>query len=406
MGFVVVGMSHHQTPEAMRQTYALSSECIQEFLKTLRVHNQGLIILSTCNRLELYSESLLVDRTHDLWRALLEFGHCAYREPSYRLNDRKCVEHTFKVALGLDSRILREHQVLGQMRKAFRYSEAQGLLSQGMRKLFERCFQMSKNIRTHWGKASLGLLAVKYLASIAHGRPIFILGAGDIVKDFLSHSEPLKDSPFILCNRTYENAVVAAKRAAFPVKILSFSQGLAQIADYPIIVLGLSTPRPLLQMSSFIANAQHYDIIDFGIPSALHPSLRDLPHITLKSLDSFHNEPLDSTEEIDVFVKIQQQIALFEQDMLLYKKRSLIVNYREKLKKECEYLTLQALMSYKRGGDPAIILQTLAYKMQQKLLHQPSIAFKKTMLESHHLDSFYHSADATSLSSIKSFESL
>jgi len=149
MSFIVVGMSHHQTPEAIRQQYAFSPAQIKNFLSTLRPKEHSLIILSTCNRLEIYSENLTTAQVRLLWEELLKFCNCTHFNPTYILWGRKCIEHTFRVALGLDSRVLREHQVLGQMRKAFRNSQERHLLAQGMRKLFERCFQMSKSIRTH-----------------------------------------------------------------------------------------------------------------------------------------------------------------------------------------------------------------------------------------------------------------
>ncbi len=92
--------------------------------------------------------------------------------------------------------------------------------------------------------------------------------------------------------------------------------------------------------------------------------------------------------------------------MLLFKNRHLVVNYRQKLESECDFLTNQALHALQKGDAPECIIQKLTYKMQQKLLHWPSIAFKQSVLESHHLDSFYHSTDAISLSPVKSFESL
>jgi glutamyl-tRNA reductase len=405
MSFLVVGMSHHQTPEAIRQQYAISIVSINGFLLSISHREISLVILSTCNRLEIYLENMNISEAKEIWSELLLFCGGHESPPTYILRDQKSIEHTFKVALGLDSRVLREHQVLGQMRKAFRMSCSYHLISQGLRRLFERCFHFSKSIRSHWQKSSLGLLAAKYLANITKNRSILIIGAGDIVKDFLEHADLLKGVPLFLCNRTYAHALQAAKKCSLPIKIVPFSDLFQAISHNPILVVGISNPEPILTTQHFDPSL-FYEIVDFGLPSILEPSLKMQKNISLKSLDSFENSPLDQEEEFALWLQIQQAITQLEEDLLLYRNRHLVVNYREKLTQECAFLTKQALLAHERGEDPALLIKRLAYKMQQKLLHWPSIAFKQSVLESHHLDSFYHSADAIPFSPIKSFESL
>ncbi len=405
MGFLVIGMSYHQTPASIREQYSLPRESIESFLLSIAHQYISLVILSTCNRLEIYTENMSICQAKHVWTQLLSFCGRPEHPPSYILQNQKSIEHTFKVTLGLDSRILKERQILGQMRKAFRMSCSYNVIFQGLRRLFERCFRLSKRIRSRWQKDSLGLLAAKYLSTIANNRSILIIGAGDIIKDFLEHANLLKGASLSLCNRTYVHSLKAVKKSSLPIEVVPFSDLAQAIYDNPILVIGISTPDPILNTQNFDPRL-FYEIVDFGLPSILTPSLKMQKNISLKSLDSFQNGPLDQEEELNLSLQIKEAITDFEKELLLYKNRHVIVNYREKLIQECSVLTNHTLLAYERGEDIYLLIKKLTYKIQQKLLHWPSIAFKKSVLESHHLDSFYHSADAIPLSSIKSFESL
>lgn len=407
MNFIAIGISHHQTPESIRERYSIDSLQIRSFLHSLSEENKSILVLSTCNRLEIYLTDIPTSEAQLLWEKLLVFCKAPALENTYIYTNEQCIEHAFKVTLGLDSRIWGEHQIIGQIRQAFNLSKHAQVLSFPLQKLFEHCFQLSKSVRGKVFSKSLGEIATRYIyKNWGHcSQPILVIGAGKLITDFLSQMSLQSHFSITLCNRTPDKSLALLSKFPIIKKIIAFEELPLSMSLYNKIVLGVGSPTPFIT-ENFFDRKSMYQVIDFGIPSALEHTTKEQPHIEITGLDSFSNGPADPITHNRLISIIKKEVFTFKSKISLYQNRDLIIQYRKKILDSCEPLLQKALLSCNKGHDPAEIIKTLAYKLQQKLLHDPSVALRQSMVQSHHLDFCYHSADAISLPPVKSFESL
>jgi glutamyl-tRNA reductase len=341
-----------------------------------------------------------------LWEELLSYCGAPYLESNYIYTQNACLEHAFKVSLGMHSRIWREHQIIGQIRQSFKLSQKLGLLSVPLQKLLEHCFHLSKKIRGKVISDSLGGTATQFIKNhwIPQNQNILVLGAGDVVQDFLKSMSVQSLFSITLCNRTLEKSLLLKKKFPIIKQILSFEDLHDFLKNYPHIVLGIGSPTPLIHTSDFTSE-RFYKILDFGMPSTLDSQIIKMPNIHLTSLDSFCSNPEDSSLQEDLISFIRKEIMNFNKKIYLYEQRDKIKKYRKKMHASCEQLMKMALNKCAKGTDPQVIIPELVYKIQQKLLHDPCIALQQNMIQSHHLDFFYPS-DAITLTPVKSFESM
>src|SRR5260370_24178065 len=186
MNLFCVGLSHHTADVETRERFAGHAEtnCI--------LHRAGCteaLLLTTCNRVEVYAASEKRVSTDEIARCLarnIENNHNEYALPFYRYEDEKCVQHLFRVASGLDSMVVGESEILGQAKKAYESARKSGAAGPWLHRLFQRAFRVAKQVRTHTeitrGSVSVGSVAVD-LAQPIFGQlsscQVLVLGAGE-----------------------------------------------------------------------------------------------------------------------------------------------------------------------------------------------------------------------------------
>src|SRR6185295_1264440 len=192
MPIVVIGLSHHTSRVEVREQFALTEAKIPEVLENLRKSGVAdeAVILSTCNRVEIYAVTPAADSAS--LQAMRRFfaDACAYRGPLndeiYTLSEPSSVEHLFKVACGLDSMVLGETEILGQLKQAYDLALKQKHTGSRLNKVFQRAFNIAKQIRTETniqrGSTSVGSVAVELAEKIfesLNDRHVMVIGAGD-----------------------------------------------------------------------------------------------------------------------------------------------------------------------------------------------------------------------------------
>src|SRR5437773_8057200 len=192
MPLLLIGLSHHSSPVTVRERFAFADARIPAALQLLRDSGTAdeAVILSTCNRVEIYAATTLEPRR--AFPALKEFlVNCHdYRDPLndeiYTLDEPQSVQHLFKVACGLDSMVLGETEILGQLKKAYDLALQHGHTGARLNKAFQKAFNVAKQIRTETniqrGSVSVGSVAVELAEKIfsrLQDREIMIIGAGD-----------------------------------------------------------------------------------------------------------------------------------------------------------------------------------------------------------------------------------
>src|SRR5437867_4621330 len=192
MALIVIGLSHHTAPVALRERFAISHARVPAILELLRSGGivEEAVILSTCNRVEIYAATSLDARR--AFAQLQEFlvNVHDYRDPLtdeiYRLAEPQSMEHLFKVACGLDSMVLGETEILGQLKKAYDLALQHNCTGSLLNKAFQKAFNVAKQVRTETniqrGSVSVGSVAVELAEKIFNSltdRQVMVLGAGE-----------------------------------------------------------------------------------------------------------------------------------------------------------------------------------------------------------------------------------
>src|SRR2546427_3013126 len=223
MPLVLIGLSHHSSPVTLRERFAFVEARIPAALQLLRDAGiaEEAVILSTCNRVELYAATSLEPRR--AFASLQEFlVSCHdYRDPLtdeiYKLSEPQSVEHLFKVACGLDSMVLGETEILGQLKKAYDLALQHGHTGSRLNRTFQRAFNVAKQIRTETniqrGSVSVGSVAVELAEKIFNslaGRNVMVIGAGDTSEKTARALLSRGAGSVFVSNRSHEKALALA----------------------------------------------------------------------------------------------------------------------------------------------------------------------------------------------------
>src|SRR5579872_215346 len=256
MALLVIGLNHRTAPVELRERLAFSSKHVEELLPPLRKTGglDELVILSTCNRTEFYVST---ENPGTAVAALSQWLHHHVGGPSlephlYRHEESKTVNHLFKVAAGLDSMVIGEHEILGQVKNAYLLSHQAGYTGKLMNVLFQRSLYVGKRVRTETGlslgSASIGSVAVGMAERIfgdLHERTIMILGAGKMAELTAKYLLSQKVRSVLVSNRTYERAQELARQ--FGGKALHFEEGLEHMDEADIVICSTAAPHPIIQ---------------------------------------------------------------------------------------------------------------------------------------------------------------
>src|SRR6266704_3862365 len=224
MPLLLIGLSHHSSPVTVRERFAFADARIPAALQLLRdsgTANEA-VILSTCNRVEIYAATKLEPR--QAFPALQEFlVSCHdYRDPLtdeiYTLSEPQSVQHLFRVACGLDSMVLGETEILGQLKRAYELALQHGHTGARLNKAFQKAFNVAKQIRTHTniqrGSVSVGSVAVELAEKIFNtlsDRDVMIIGAGETGEKTARALLSRGARSIVVSNRSHAKATALAR---------------------------------------------------------------------------------------------------------------------------------------------------------------------------------------------------
>jgi glutamyl-tRNA reductase len=301
MDILVIGLNHRTASVGLRERIGFSNEQARE--ATAQICSQGvlkeLVILSTCNRTELYG----VPNGHDdSVKAMEDFIMSYHRlQPQevctsfYRHTDRDAVRHIYRVASGLDSMMLGEAEILGQVREAYRRAFKQGATGRMLNRLFQSALEVGKHVRTDTGigmhPMSVAFAGVKLAEGILtslNDRRVLILGAGDTSEKVLRHLCDRGMKQIRIVNRTREHAEVLASR--YGGEVVAW-EDLRKTLEWPdLVVTSVSRRDPVLnrEMLSRALRARKNRVlmmIDLGVPRNIAPGAGELPGVHLYNID-------------------------------------------------------------------------------------------------------------------------
>lgn len=296
----LLGANHHRTPIELREKLALTAEKMNAFLAQLdrlpglREH----AVLNTCNRVEFYGLAENAETVVKLQSAFCAFQ--GFSEPEFaairqQALDRAAIEHLIEVSSGLDSQMLGETEILGQVKEAYAAAQARRSVGPVLNRVFQKTFQYAKYIRSHTaiteGQISVANVAVdlatKIFGNLADAR-ILLLGAGEIgektAKAFLSRGA----NTLTVASRRLERARELA--SALGATALPFEQWAGRLHDFDIVVCSTAAPdivvsRDIIRSAMKLRRARPLFFIDLALPRDVDPAASDEENVFLYNLD-------------------------------------------------------------------------------------------------------------------------
>ncbi|MBM3835426.1 MAG: glutamyl-tRNA reductase [Verrucomicrobia bacterium] len=301
MPIVVVGLSHHSSPVTVRERFAFADSAIPATLHKLRetgLAEEG-VLLSTCNRVELYAVTERADRPalSALRQFLLECHD--YREPItdeiYTLSEPESLEHLFKVACGLDSMVLGETEILGQLKKAYDLALQHKQTGRCLNKAFQRAFNVAKHIRTETniqrGSVSVGSVAVELAEKIFSSlsdRQVMVIGAGETSEKTARALLSRGAHSIIVSNRSHDRALKLAEELGG--RAVQFEGWANEFEKIDIVISSTSAPHYILDRAKLsplmrLRKNRPLLLIDIAVPRDIEPEVNFLENVYLYNID-------------------------------------------------------------------------------------------------------------------------
>jgi glutamyl-tRNA reductase len=304
---LTLGLNHHTAPVDLRGRFAFAPEQLQPALRSFidRLRPAGraeAALLSTCNRTELYVAGPAQAAPQALLQPALDWlaGHGAVsgaqlRDHAYVLEDRDAARHAFRVAAGLDSMVLGEPQILGQMKQAVRQADAAGTLGSTLHQLFQRSFSVAKEVRTatEIGAHSISMaaasvrLAGQLFEDLAEVQVLFV-GAGEMVELVATHFAARRPKAIALANRTLERGEKLASR--FGAQALRLAELPSRLHEFDIVVSSTASTLPIIGLGAVeraLKARRHRPMfmVDLAVPRDIEPEVAGLADVYLYTVD-------------------------------------------------------------------------------------------------------------------------
>ena len=389
-----LGINHHTAPLDVREQVSFETVRLDEALRDLVDHEpvREAAIVSTCNRTDIYCSTSEPHRAVD-WLARFHHLDTSRIEPFiYSLPEARAVDHAFRVASGLDSMVLGEPQILGQMKDAVRSAEKSGTMGSVLHKLFQSTFSGAKDVRTRTeiGAHSISMAAAavrlseRIFPSISEQKILFI-GAGDMIELCATHFAARKPRALSFANRTTERAAELAERyGAVPFALNDLPE---QLSNYDIVVSCTASPLPILgkgMIERGIKARRHRPMlmIDLAVPRDIEAEASDLDDVFLYTVDDLGKivqEGLGARQ-----AAVEQAEAIISAGVGTYmhwlESREAVPTiraFRDQTDRMRRREIERALAAIERGDDPKKVLEQFSQALTNKFLHAPTSALNQ-----------------------------
>jgi glutamyl-tRNA reductase len=299
MNLFCIGLSHHTANVATLEHFA-GSATAESILRDAGCAE--VLLLSTCNRVEVYAVSDRRISTDDIARCLtakLDRDPHDYAPPFYRYEAEKCVQHLFRVASALDSMVVGESEIFGQTKEAYESARTSGAVGPYLHRLFQRAFRVAKQVRTHTeiarGAVSVGSVAVdlaqKIFGELSNCK-VLLLGAGEISERTARALISRGVSDLRVSNRSFDRACELAQ--AVGGRAVPFDEWPGQCREIDILITSTASETPLLTPDKFTPMLRErldrpLFIIDIAVPRDVDPSVNEMQGVYLYDIDSIRS---------------------------------------------------------------------------------------------------------------------
>ncbi len=398
MNLLVTGLNHQTAPVALREQVAFGSEHLPQALQALQqvdgVHE--CMILSTCNRTEIYctfSDTPDPERLTHWLHEHFQLTPGTLSPYLYHYQDQAAVEHMMAVACGLNSLVLGEPQILGQLKDAYQTARQAGTLQQTLDLLLQQVFATAKRVRS---ETAIGQNPVSVaFAAVSLARQFFgelndytalLLGAGETIELVARHLKEAGIGHMIIANRTYEKAHTLAQQFS------GYAIGLNELNDHlhdaDLIITSTGAPHTLLhkpELEAALKKRRHRPIfaIDIAVPRDIEPVVSELSDVYLYTVDDLKALIDANKEKREAAAAEARELIRIHAEKVMARFRTmaqaapLIRAFRARAEALKDDMLRQALHRLEQGHDPQQVVTQLANQLTHKLIHAPTVYLRK-----------------------------
>ncbi|WP_148254606.1 glutamyl-tRNA reductase [Aidingimonas lacisalsi] len=397
MTLLALGINHNTAAVDMREQVAFTPAQLESALAELRSLPavREAAVLSTCNRTELYcvtedtrGEQSILDwlgRFHGL--PIEELSRCAYH-----YLDADAARHVMRVAVGLDSMVLGEPQILGQLKDAYQMAREHSGLGGELERLFQHTFAIAKQVRTETGIGE-NPVSVAY-AAVSMASRIFddfsrssalLIGAGETIELVARHLREAGVRELIVANRTRERAEALIGQSEG--QAITLDEIPAMLGRTDIVISSTASPLPILgkgMVERALKKRRHRPVfmVDIAVPRDIEPEVGELGDVFLYTVDDLHEVIEENRRHRQLAADqaeslIEHGVGSWQHERRVRGAGDLIRRYREQGEAVRAEAEAQALAQLARGEDPEKVVSRLTRQLANKLMHGPTLGVRE-----------------------------
>ena len=395
MQLTAVGLNHQTAPLSIREKLAFAAACLPEAVRNLARSNAATeaVILSTCNRTELYC----VGDSEEIIRWLADYHSLPIEEISpylYTLGMQETVRHAFRVACGLDSMVLGEPQILGQIKDAVRVAQEQESMGKKLNALFQKTFSVAKEVRTDTavGENSVSMAA----ASVKLAEQIFpdigdlnvlFIGAGEMIELVATYFAAKNPRLMTVANRTLARAQELCDKLGVNADPCLLSDLPAILHDYDVVVSSTASQLPIVgkgMVERALKQRQSMPLfmLDLAVPRDIEAEVGDLNDAYLYTVDDMVNIVQSGKEARQKAAAaaealVSEKVVEFVRQQQGRQSVPLIRALRDEGEKARKQVLEYAMKQLAKGATAEEVLERLSIQLTNKLLHSPTQTLNK-----------------------------
>ncbi|MFC2388456.1 MAG: glutamyl-tRNA reductase [Kingella oralis] len=396
MKLTVIGLNHQTAPLAIREQLAFAAAALPEAVRDVSVNAAAeAVILSTCNRTELYcvgDAEMIIN-----WLADYQGVNADDIRPYlYTLGCSETIRHAFRVACGLDSMVLGEAQILGQMKEAVRIAREQGSISTWLNALFQRTFQAAKEVRSLSGvgdnvvsMASAAVRMAEQSVGDIGSLNVLFVGAGEMNESVATYFAAKQPRSLMIANRTLTRAVNLCSKLGNGAQACKLEALPEILHRYDIIISCTGSELPVItremvaQAAAQRSNHQKTQfMLDLAVPRDIEAEVAQLPHIALFTVDDMaervaHGKEARAAAAAQAEAMVQAKVNEFVAWQQSRQRVPLICALRDEGERARQQVLNHAMRQLAKGTPPEEVLERLSVQLTNKLLHSPTRALNK-----------------------------
>ena len=400
MGLLALGINHRTAPIELREKIAFSPDNIGDALVEVvsATSAKEVAILSTCNRTELYCvvEQGAGDELISWLGSSRQLALGDVLASTYEYWNEQCFKHAVRVASGLDSMVLGEPQILGQMKSAYNMAQSHNAAGRELGHLFQHVFSVAKRVRTDTdigtNPVSVAYAATslaQHIFSDLKDTRVLLIGAGETIELVARHLSDKGVSNMIVANRSLERANGLAE--TFNGKAITLEEIPHVLDQADIVVSSTASPLPLLgkgAVEEALKKRKHKPMfmVDLAVPRDIEPQVGNLADVFLYTVDDIQQVVAENQQSREKAVAEAESIVESGCSDFLNQQKALgavdtLTAYRSKINDYRDQELQRALLQLKNGALAEEVLQRFGHNLVNKVMHEPSVQLKKAAVD-------------------------